>query len=110
MIETPHVDWFALSPTLALLGAAAVALMSAVLLPPWMRRAVSATTVFVGFVLAAVLAGYVFDRSPSPESLIDESMTRDRLAALTQVILAVTGAVVVLVAWAERRGASHGRS
>ena len=108
MIETPHVDWFALSPTLALLGAAAVALMSAVLLPPWMRRAVSATTVFVGFVLAAVLAGYVFDRSPSPESLIDESMTRDRLAALTQVILAVTGAVVVLVAWAERRGASHG--
>jgi NADH-quinone oxidoreductase subunit N len=108
MIETPHVDWFALSPTLALLGAAAVALMSAVLLPPWMRRAVSATTVFVGFVLAAVLAGYVFDRSPSPESLIDESMTRDRLAALTQVILAVTGAVVVLVAWAERRRASHG--
>jgi len=108
MIETPHVDWFALSPTLALLGAAAVALMSAVLLPPWMRRAVSATTVFVGFVLAAVLAGYVFDRSPSPESLIDESMTRDRLAALTQVILAVTGAVVVLVAWAERRRAGHG--
>ena len=108
MIETPHVDWFALSPTLALLGAAAVALMSAVLLPPWMRRAVSATTVFVGFVLAAVLAGYVFDRSPSPESLIDESMTRDRLAALTQVILAVTGAVVVLVAWSERRRAGHG--
>ena len=108
MIETPHVDWFALSPTLALLGAAAVALMSAVLLPPWMRRAVSATTVFVGFVLAAVLAGYVFDRSPSPESLIDEAMTRDRLAALTQVILAVTGAVVVLVAWAERRRAGHG--
>ncbi len=108
MIETPSVDWFALSPTLALLGAGGVALMAAVLLPSWMRRAVSATTAFVGFVLAAALAGYVFDRSPSAESLIDESMTRDRLAALTQVILAVTGAVVVLVSWAERRRAGHG--
>jgi NADH-quinone oxidoreductase subunit N len=35
-------------------------------------------------------------------------MTRDRLAALTQVILGVTGAVVVLVSWAERRRAGHG--
>ena len=32
-IATPHVDWFALSPTLALLGAAGVSLMIAVLLP-----------------------------------------------------------------------------
>jgi NADH-quinone oxidoreductase subunit N len=108
MIETPSVDWFALSPTLALLGAAGVALMVAVLLPPWMRKGVSAATAFVGFVLAAGLACYVFDQSPSPEALIDESMTRDRLAALTQVILGVTGAVVVLVSWAERRRAGHG--
>jgi NADH-quinone oxidoreductase subunit N len=108
MIETPSVDWFALSPTLALLGAAGVALMVAVLLPPWMRKGVSAATAFVGFVLAAGLAGYVFDQSPTATSLIDESMTRDRLAALTQVILGVTGAVVVLVSWAERRRAGHG--
>jgi NADH-quinone oxidoreductase subunit N len=108
MIETPSVDWFALSPTLALLGAAGVALMVAVLLPPWMRKGVSAATAFVGFVLAAGLAGYVFDQSPTAEALIGESMTRDRLAALTQVILGVTGAVVVLVSWAERRRAGHG--
>ena len=48
--------------------------------------------------VAAVLAGLVFDESPAAETLIDESLTRDRLAALTQVILAATGAVVVLVA------------
>ena len=108
MIETPHVDWFALSPTLALLGAAGVSLMIAVLLPAWMRRGAAATVAFAGFVVAAVLAGFVFDGSPTPESLIDESMTRDQLAALTQVILAVTGAVVVLVAWAERRRVGHG--
>ena len=108
MIETPSVDWFALSPTLALLGAAGLALMAAVLLPPWMRKGASATVAFAGFVVAAVLAGLVFDESPVAETLIDESLTRDRLAALTQVILAVTGAVVVLVAWAERRRAGHG--
>ncbi len=108
MIETPSVDWFALSPTLALLAAAGLALMAAVLLPPWMRRAASATIAFAGFATAAVLAGYVFDQSPTPTVLLDESMTRDQLAALTQVILAVTGAVVVLVSWAERRRAGHG--
>jgi NADH-quinone oxidoreductase subunit N len=69
---------------------------------------VAATAAFAGFVVAAVLAGLVFDESPTPEALIDESMTRDQLAALTQVILAATGAVVVLVAWAERRRAGHG--
>ena len=108
MIDTPHVDWFALSPTLALLGAAGVALLAAVIFPAWMRRGVAATVAFAGFVVAAVLAGLVFDGSPTPEALLDESMTRDRLAALTQVILAVTGAVVVLVAWAERRRVGHG--
>jgi NADH-quinone oxidoreductase subunit N len=108
MIDTPHVDWFALSPTLALLGAAGVSLMVAVLLPAWMRRGAAATVAFAGFVVAAVLAGLVFDASSTPEALLEESMTRDQLAALTQVILAVTGAAVVLVAWAERRRAGHG--
>ena len=61
MIETPHVDWFALSPTLALLGAAGVSLMIAVLLPAWMRRGAAATVAFAGFVTAAVLAAFVFD-------------------------------------------------
>jgi NADH-quinone oxidoreductase subunit N len=108
MIDTPKVDWLALSPTLALLGAGGIALMIAALLPPWMRKGASATTAFVGFVVAAVLAGYVFSESADPTALLEESMIRDQLAALTQVILAITGAVVVLVAWAERRRAGHG--
>jgi NADH-quinone oxidoreductase subunit N len=62
----------------------------------------------VGFVVAAVLAGLVFDESASAEALIAESMTRDRLAALAQLVLAVSGAVVVLGSWGERRRAGHG--
>ena len=42
MIQTPHVDWFALSPVLFLLGAGGVALMAAVLLPRRIRRDVGA--------------------------------------------------------------------
>ena len=46
MIETPSVDWLALSPTLALLAASGVALLAAVLVPPWMRRTVAAVFAF----------------------------------------------------------------
>ena len=103
MIDTPSVDWLALSPTLALLGAAGVALLAAVIGPAWTRKAVAAGATFTGFVLAGVLAGIVFDRTPSPEILLEGSMARDQLAALAQVILGVTGAVVVLVSWTGRR-------
>ncbi len=103
MIDTPTVDWFALSPTLALLGASGVALLGAVLVPSWMRRAVAATVVFAGFVTAAVLAAFVYDGTPTAQTLLAESMDRDRLAALAQAILAITGAAVVFAAWGERR-------
>jgi len=103
VIETPKVDWLALAPVLALLGASGVALMAAVLVPPWMRKTVSAVAVFAGFVVAAVFAGIVFDETPQPEVLLSESMIRDQLGALAQLILAITGAVIVFAAWSERR-------
>jgi NADH-quinone oxidoreductase subunit N len=108
VIQTPSIDWLALSPSLALLGASGLALLVAVLVPSWMRRGVAATVAFVGFVVAAVFAAVVFDHTPAAQALISESMDRDRLAALTQIILAVTGAVAVLVSWGERRRDSHG--
>jgi NADH-quinone oxidoreductase subunit N len=108
VIDTPSVDWLALSPTLALLGASGVALLGAVLVPAWMRKGFTAASSFAGFVIAAVLAGLVFDRTADAEALLAESMVRDRFAALAQLILAVTGAVVVFVSWAERRRDGHG--
>ena len=79
MIDTPTVDWLALSPTIALLAAAGVALLSA-LLPDWMRKSVSGTAALLGFVLAAVCAGVVFDDSSTPEVLLEGTMVRDQLA------------------------------
>ena len=106
MIDTPSVDWLALSPTIALLVAAGLALLSA-LLPEWMRKGVSATAAMAGFVVATALAVYVFDESATPEVLLDGSMTQDQLAAMAQVILGVTGAAVVLASWGERRRTNH---
>jgi NADH-quinone oxidoreductase subunit N len=106
MIDTPSVDWLALSPTVALLGAAGVALLSA-LLPDWMRKPVAAAAAILGFVLAAILAGYVFEESPTPEVLLEGTMVRDQLAAMAQVVLGVTGSAVVLASWSERRRANH---
>jgi NADH-quinone oxidoreductase subunit N len=103
VIDTPSVDWLALSPALALLGASGVALLAAVLVPPWMRKTVAAVAVFAGFVVAAVFAGILFDETPQPEALLSESMIRDQLGAVAQLILAVTGAVVVFASWAEKR-------
>jgi NADH-quinone oxidoreductase subunit N len=107
-IDTPSVDWLALSPTLALLGASGLALLVAAIVPSWMRRTVAAIVAFAGFVTAASFAVAVFDRSASAQSLIAESMDRDRLAAVAQLILAVTGGVVVFAGWGERRRANHG--
>ena len=106
MIDTPTVDWLALSPTIALLVGAGVALLSA-LLPAWTRKTAAAATSFAAFVVASALAGYVFTRSSTPEVLLDGSMVRDQLAAMAQVILGVTGAVVVFASWGERRRENH---
>ncbi|HEU5491125.1 MAG TPA: NADH-quinone oxidoreductase subunit N [Gaiellaceae bacterium] len=106
MIDTPTVDWLALSPTIALLAAAGVALLSA-LLPDWMRKSVAGAAALLGFVVAAVCAGVVFDESSTPEVLLEGTMIRDQLAALAQLVLGVTGAVVVLASWSERRRENH---
>jgi NADH-quinone oxidoreductase subunit N len=108
VIDTPSVDWLALSPTLALLAGSGIALLAAVLVPAWMRKTVAAIFAFAGFVAAAICAFVVFEQTPTPEALLEESMARDQLAALAQALLAITGAVVVFVSWAERRRDEHG--
>ena len=103
MITTPKVDWLALSPTLALLGASGVALLGSVLVPWWGRRAFTAFAAFAGFATAGVFAAIVFDRSAEGRTLIAESFTRDRLGALAAIIVAGAGALTVLVSWGENR-------
>jgi NADH:ubiquinone oxidoreductase subunit 2 (subunit N) len=102
-IATPQVDWLALSPSLALLAAAAICLLGAVLVPSRGRRVFSVVVAGAGFITAGVLAGVVFQRTSHQTLLIAESMSRDRLAAFTQVLVACFGLAAVLVSWGDRR-------
>jgi NADH-quinone oxidoreductase subunit N len=102
-IPTPHVDWLALAPSLALLAASGVALLGAVLVPAWFRHAFAATVTAAGFVTAGVFAAVVDHRTPNAIMLISDSMSRDRWAALAQIMIAAVGVIAVLVAWGEKR-------
>jgi NADH-quinone oxidoreductase subunit N len=103
VIDTPSVDWLALSPTLALLAAAGLTLLGAVIVPRETERAFSVVVSLAGFGTSAALSGVVFDRSADPSAVVVESMTRDRLGALAAIIIALVGAAVVLVSAGDGR-------
>jgi NADH-quinone oxidoreductase subunit N len=103
VIDTPSVDWLALSPTLALLCAAGAALLASVIGPAWLRRGSAAFFAFAGFVAAGILAGILFDRSAEAHTVLSESMARDRLGALAALIVAGAGVLSVLLSWGEKR-------
>jgi NADH-quinone oxidoreductase subunit N len=107
VIHTPHVDWLALSPSLALLSAAGLLLMVAVFVPPRARAYVAAFTGFAGFVTAFVFAVVLDVKSPHVVTLIHDSMFRDRWSALAQVLIAGSGAVAVLVSVGEKWSKEH---
>jgi NADH-quinone oxidoreductase subunit N len=107
VIHKPHVDWFALAPTLALLGASGLLLMVAVFVGATARKPVAAFVAFAGFVASLVFAIVLDDRSPHATALVHDAMWRDRWGALAQVILAGSGAVAVLISYRERLRDEH---
>ncbi len=107
MIQKPHVDWFALTPSLALLAASGLLLLVAVFVPRKPRAAAAASVAFAGFVASLVWAVLLDDKSPHGATLVHDSMFRDRWAALAQVLIAGSGAVAVLISARERWREEH---
>jgi NADH-quinone oxidoreductase subunit N len=101
-IPRPPVDWFAISPSLVLLGTAGICMMVAVLVPQAARKATAATVAAGGFVGAFVAAAILYDRSPAGENVIADAIRRDRFAALAGIIVAGAGLVTVAVSYTER--------
>ncbi|HYZ76694.1 MAG TPA: NADH-quinone oxidoreductase subunit N [Gaiellaceae bacterium] len=95
MISKPHVDWFALSPEFVLLGASALALFVAVLVPRWARRALSAVVCALGFAGAFVAAAILYGRSAHGHPIIADAIVRDRFGALAMLIVAGSGLLAV---------------
>jgi NADH-quinone oxidoreductase subunit N len=107
VIHTPSIDWFALSPSLATLAAAALCLLSAVLVPRWLVRPLSAIICALGFVGAFVAAALVYWKSPDAHLIVADAVSRDRFAALAQLIVAGSGLLAVGVSYSARMREDH---
>jgi NADH-quinone oxidoreductase subunit N len=107
VIDTPSVDWFALSPSLISLGAAAICLLSAVLIPRWLLRPFAAFVCALGFIGAFVAAALLFWKSPDAQLIVAETAGRDRLAAFTQMVVMGAGLLTIGVSYSARMRREH---
>jgi NADH-quinone oxidoreductase subunit N len=101
---SPDIDWAALSPILVLLGAAAFCLVVGVFLPHGWRRPFAAVVAGVAFVAAGIAAAVLFGMDEEPSTLVRDSLVRDRLAELGQILVAGAGLLTVGVSYWESRG------
>jgi NADH-quinone oxidoreductase subunit N len=106
-IARPHVDWFALSPMLAMIAAAGLLLLVAVFVPKSSRKLVAATVCGAGFVTAFALAIAVSDRSQVASTAIADTIFRDQWAAVAQILIAACGLLAVLISYGERWREEH---
>jgi NADH-quinone oxidoreductase subunit N len=106
-MDKPVVDWFALSPSLALLAAAGLALLGAVLVPRAAVRIFSAVVCALGFVAAGVAAGLLYWKSPEATYEVADTIVRDRYGALAQLIVAGAGFLAVGISYGQRTRREH---
>jgi NADH-quinone oxidoreductase subunit N len=98
VIATPHIDWFAISTILVLLGTSGIALLGAVLVPkPW-RRTFGATVAAIGALGGIVTSVWLYVDSATGTRVIADGFYRDRWTALSQVILCAITLCTALLA------------
>ena len=97
MIHTPHVDWFAISTILVLLGASFVALLGAVLVPAGARRAFAASVSALGFVGGLVTSIWLYVDSADGHLVVAGAFYRDRWTMLSQIVLCGIGLATTLL-------------
>ena len=107
MIHTPSIDWLALSPVLAPLAGAGIALLLSVVLPYGVRRAVAAFFGGLGLLVGLILAAYVYWKSPDAQGIVADAARRDRLASLAQMMIAGAGILTVGIAYRDQPRQEH---
>jgi NADH-quinone oxidoreductase subunit N len=98
VINTPPIDWFGLSPILALTGASFCALLCAVLVPRTARRVVAAGCSLAGFTIGLVFAIWLYVDSADGHTIVAGAFHRDRWTMLGQIILCCVGLATTLLA------------
>ena len=106
-LDTPPIDWFALAPTLALLSAGALNLILAVLWPRSWKRPTTAVVCALGFAGAIVAAALLFSHSADGHGVIADVIQRDRLGALTAIIIAGAGLLAIGTSYSEPMADDH---
>jgi NADH-quinone oxidoreductase subunit N len=106
-MTTPTVDWFAISPSLAPLAGMGVALLAAVLVPRWLRAPLAALATAAAFAGAFVAAALVYWKTPEAQTLLSDSMVRDRFGSLAQMIVAGVGLLAVAIAYGRASRGTH---
>jgi NADH-quinone oxidoreductase subunit N len=96
-LNTPNVDWFALSTIFALIGASFLALLCAVLVPRAVRRLAAAGLAVAGFTAGLVLSIWLYVDSPNGHTVAVDAFYRDRWTALGQILLCSVGLATTLV-------------
>jgi len=107
VIDTPSVDWFAISPSLVALGAAAICLLSGVFVPQWLLRPFAAFVAALGFIGAGVMAALVYIESPDASLEVADAISRDRFAAFVQIVVMGAGLLTVGVSYSARMRRDH---
>jgi NADH-quinone oxidoreductase subunit N len=97
VIHTPHIDWFAISTILVLLGASFVALLGAVLVPARARRAFAASVSGLGFVGGLVTSIWLYVDSADGHLVVAGAFYRDRWTMLSQIVLCGIGLATTLL-------------
>src|SRR6266705_1251961 len=97
MINTPHVDWFANSTILVLLGASFIVLLGAVLVPASARRAFALGVSVLGFAGGLVTSIWLYVDSAAGHLVIADAFYRDRWTMLSQIILCGIGLATTLL-------------
>ena len=107
MIHRPHVDWFALAPVNALLATAAIALLTAVLVPRRARRTTAAVVCALGYAVAFGFAIALYVRSAHGIGVVADAIRRGRFTELAQLVVAGAGLLATGISFRERMRDDH---
>jgi NADH-quinone oxidoreductase subunit N len=107
VIPRPQVDWFALAPINALLGASALALLCAVLVPRAWRKPATAILCTLGYAVAFGFSIALYAKSADGHGVVADAFRRDRLAQFAAQMLAFSGLIAIAISYRERWREDH---
>jgi NADH-quinone oxidoreductase subunit N len=107
VIPRPQVDWFALAPINALLGASALALLCAVLVPRAWRKPATAILCTLGYAVAFGFTIALYAKSGDGHGVVADAFRRDRLAQFAAQMLAFSGLIAIAISYRERWREDH---